>query len=352
MDSFERARRREQPLDAETLERFARQALARAAGSRFVGTGEPRRVLLAGDTHGNAGWLATLTKLAARHHCEGIVQLGDFGYWSHVPSGEKFLDEVERSLERQGIWLLVSPGNHDNHALLARHPQGPAGLITLRDRIAVAPFGSRWRWRCVRFGALGGAFSVDWAPAPLGLWPGRTPGWDWWPGLEEPNEADAARLGEAPLDILITHDAPIDADLGDKAPLAPEAEWRARQTRRLISDVVGRLRPSLVVHGHWHRRNSDVIGRLDPVLSEAAGRAVWAETRIEGLAHDKLASVYSWAVLCLDGEGMWRFVPGNRAGVDLERPSEPPCGAIATDATDASGVGAFVEPTSGAAGAT
>lgn len=318
MDVSFRAQRSRPALSPEEIERFSLEALARAARARFVGTGEPERVLLAGDTHRNAAWLATLAKLAARYHCEGIVQVGDFGYWSHVPYGERFLDEVERHLERYGVWLLVSPGNHDNHALLARHPRDANGLVAVRDRIAVAPFGTRWCWREVRFGALGGAFSIDWAPSPADLWSGRTPGWDWWPGLEEPQEADAARLGDEPLDVLVTHDAPLGTDLGDKAPLDPETEWRARQTRRLLSEVVSRLRPSLVVHGHWHRRNSDVIGRLDPELSEAAGRPVWAETRVEGLAADLQANAGAWAVLCLDGGGRYRFVPGSRAQVELK----------------------------------
>ncbi len=48
---------------------------------------EPRRVLLAGDTHGNGRWVGHLCKLARRHGCEVILQLGDFGFWPHTTAG-------------------------------------------------------------------------------------------------------------------------------------------------------------------------------------------------------------------------------------------------------------------------
>ena len=330
-------------------------ALARAASARFVGFGDPSRVLLAGDTHGNLRWMTTLARLADRHGCQGIVQVGDFGYWSHTAAGERFLDNVERQLERYGLWLVFSPGNHDNHELLARHRRDAGGMVVIRDRIVSAPFGTRFVWGGVRFATLGGAFSVDWAPDLEAGWAGRTPGVDWWPGLEEPSETDAQRRGDEPLDVLITHDAPDGVDLGPRVALRPEDEWRSLQTRKLLLSVVKRLHPKLVVHGHWHRRASSVVATTDPLRSEAEDQVVWSQgafqtrtatccaaarrgapaqvsggapnsaaadwkplwshTQVEGLAADIQANTGSWALLVLADDGSFRFVAGARAAV-------------------------------------
>ena len=293
------------PTDRLTCEATA---LGTAAKSVFVGCGNPERVLVAGDVHGNLSWAKTLVKLADRHQCQGIVQLGDFGYWSHTPEGERFLDNTERALAHYNLWLVFIPGNHENHELLRRNVLGADGFYHLRDHLAAAPFGARWSWRGVAFGALGGAFSIDYQR--------REPGTDWWPGLEEPGREDAARLGGAPLDVLLSHDAPAGARGLDAVGhvVATEAALR---TRVLLAEVVKGLRPSLVLHGHWHHRNSTTLSWVDPELTGAEGALTWSETVVEGLAADIQGDTRAWGVLCLDGPGSFRFVPGNIAERDL-----------------------------------
>lgn len=39
------------------------------------------RLLVAGDTHGNSWWLRCLADLAVELGCDGVVQVGDFGFW-------------------------------------------------------------------------------------------------------------------------------------------------------------------------------------------------------------------------------------------------------------------------------
>lgn len=64
------------------------------------------RVLLAGDTHGQAGWIKWLCKRAVSNDCEVILQLGDFGFWEHKPHGRVFLDDVARHLELPSLNVL------------------------------------------------------------------------------------------------------------------------------------------------------------------------------------------------------------------------------------------------------
>lgn len=62
--------------------------------------GDSARLLIAGDTHGNLDWIGTLCKLAARHGCQGIVQLGDFGFWP-----DQQIWRSERRLVINNRWL-------------------------------------------------------------------------------------------------------------------------------------------------------------------------------------------------------------------------------------------------------
>jgi hypothetical protein len=237
---------------------------------------DPGRVLVAGDTHGNAQWCAFLGVAAEHWDCPVVLQLGDFGYWPHVDAGQLFLDRVERVAERTGVTFVWVDGNHENHDALRQLTAGAPeadGFVAVRPHVRYAPRGHRWTWRGRRFGALGGAFSLDWRV--------RTPGQSWW-AEEVPTPADVERLGDEPLDVLVTHDAPLQRRERPLATPIPEADLAvARAVRRLLAGAVARTRPALVLHGHWHRRYS----------------AVHEGVRIEGYASDHEADERSFGIL-------------------------------------------------------
>ena len=239
---------------------------------------DPGRVLVAGDTHGNAKWCAFLGVAAEHWDCPVVLQLGDFGYWPHVDAGQLFLDRVERVAERTGTTFVWIDGNHENHEALRELTAGalaPDGFVDVRPHVRYAPRGHRWTWRGRRFGALGGAFSVDWRL--------RTPGRSWW-AEEVPTPSDVDRLGDEPLDVLVTHDAPMRPHSGP-VPDLPAADLEvARAVRRLLAGAVERTRPALVLHGHWHHRYSAEDDGL----------------RIEGFASDLEGDERSFAVLEVD----------------------------------------------------
>jgi hypothetical protein len=236
---------------------------------------DPGRVLVAGDTHGNAKWCAFLGVAAEHWACPVVLQLGDFGYWPHVDAGQLFLDRVERVAVRTGTTFVWIDGNHENHDALRELTAGEAavdGFVDVRPHVRYAPRGHRWRWRGRDFGALGGAFSVDWRL--------RRPGRSWWPE-EVPTPADVERLGDEPLDVLVTHDAPLRQQDHPAVPL-PDVDLEvARAVQRLITRAVRRTRPALVLHGHWHHRYS----------------AVEDGVRIEGFASDQQGDERSFGIL-------------------------------------------------------
>lgn len=236
------------------------------------------RVLFAGDWHGDEAWAAEVIGRAAAAGCGTVVQVGDFGFgffWLGDDPDEPgdwaprcpFARAVSSLATGAGVRVVFIDGNHDNHVLLGRlvelRPErSPEGFVLVEDGLWWAPRGHRWEWDGVRFGALGGAFSVDRQR--------RTTGLNFWPE-ETVSAADVARLGSAPLDLLVCHDAPV-----RPAGVEPLPRRLLREpdeaSRGHVAAAVAATAPRLVVHGHLHHRYSSEV----PVPGGTA--------RVEGLA--------------------------------------------------------------------
>ncbi|WP_444663593.1 metallophosphoesterase family protein [Cellulomonas sp. CW35] len=179
---------------------------------------------------------------AAAAGAQVVLHVGDLNVPAiGAPSIVKTLNE---KCARTGVVVLVSPGNHDDWDRIDAAPLDDAGLHVLGRHVRVIPRGARFEIAGRRFGALGGAVSV------LGrLVRGET----WWP-QEAITDEHVRLLGTAPLDVLLTHDAPAGVPLASgydpPADLVAEAdELRARLLRAVQS-----TRPRLVFCGHWHTR--------------------------------------------------------------------------------------------------
>lgn len=247
---------------------------------------EPRRLLVAGDVHGDAAWFDVLCRRAQDLGCDAVLQLGDFGYWPHLPGGAKFPRRVSSCATRFDLDVYWIDGNHENHAALRALPTGDGRAIEIVDRCWYLPRGHRWTWGGVRFGALGGAFSIDWRS--------RRPGSSWWP--EEVTTAeDVEALGSGALDVLVAHDAPAGVPLQGLA-LPDVDQVRSDEVRALVAAAVKATMPKLVLHGHWHRRHSFEL--TWPV--SGGGALDWAHTQVEGLASNIEHDHRAWGVLDLD----------------------------------------------------
>lgn len=236
----------------------------------------PVKVMLAGDWHGNQSWARFSCEIAARSGCRAIVQLGDFGLW---PGREDaWLDHVDGCARDAGLEVVWIDGNHENHDALDawRSSSDERGLVRMRDRVTWATRGSRWEWAGVRFGALGGAVSLDRFL--------RREGRSWWP-QESISSADVDRLGDSRLDVLVTHTPPTPAAPSSQRLPFPEAVLADdRIARRRVDEAIKRTAPALVAHGHLHVRYTSV-------------RDGWC---VEGLAHDKSTQAEALAVLELN----------------------------------------------------
>lgn len=236
-------------------------------------SGDRARLLIAGDTHGNDAFISYLAERANHHDCAGVVQLGDFGFWPdqrtwrterRVVLNDNWLTHVAGILSEHRLWMRVIDGNHDFHpGAAAAYPAGPDGVAPIRDGLLDwATRGSRWEWCGARFGALGGAASIDWRS--------RVPGLTWWP-TEEVTDDEVAHLGNDPVDVLFTHDAPIGTvERHVHSGISPDLP--SLRNRKKVQQARNNTRPALQVHGHFHTRYS--------------ARAQNPDGRVEGLAAD------------------------------------------------------------------
>lgn len=78
--------------------------------------------------------------------------------------------------------------------------------------------------------------------------------------------------------------------------LPAEDEARSDEVRRLVRAATEATRPKLVLHGHWHRRNSYELAW--PV--EQDGQLAWRSVQVEGLAADVQGDFQASGLLELD----------------------------------------------------
>ncbi|HEX9358637.1 MAG TPA: hypothetical protein VF933_33105, partial [Streptosporangiaceae bacterium] len=79
-----------------------------SAGDASTAPGGPRRIVVAGDWHGNQEWALSVIRrvpaLLAGESQRLILHLGDFGIWPDKP-GQIYLDRLSRALGEAGAEL-------------------------------------------------------------------------------------------------------------------------------------------------------------------------------------------------------------------------------------------------------
>jgi predicted phosphodiesterase len=211
------------------------------------------KVLFVGDVHGNTPFMRSMIAIAADNGIDTLMQVGDFGFWPHTASGQEFLAATEKAAAKAGVTVWWIDGNHENHSALGGLTRGSRVLLEISPHIKYLPRGCRWEWDGVRFGALGGAFSVDWRARRVGT--------SWWPD-EVITDNDVVALGSETLDVLITHDCPPGLDLASGWQLRRDDQAVCDAQRELIAEAIAATSPRLLIHGHWHLRHEAVLESL------------------------------------------------------------------------------------------
>lgn len=201
--------------------------------------------MVLGDCHGEGKFVRDKIFWAKKHGIERILQVGDWGIWTHEEEGVRFLDHVNAALRETGIKLYFLAGNHEQWDHLDWHeknsPKDYSGHTFIRSHILYTGRVNRWTWDNKVFQAVGGAYSIDRNRRVVGksLWLQETIPDNVVYGLE--------RAGRQ-ADYLFTHDAPTCVPM---ANLKPDIE---SEIHRQKMDRIGKaVRPNLWFHGHYHK---------------------------------------------------------------------------------------------------
>lgn len=218
-----------------------------------VNFSEFERIGVAGDWHGNTGWMKKAVKKFADVGVTHVLHVGDFGFWPGN-SGKKYLHKVNKELSLHGITLYVTLGNHEDYVQISALPEHPVleGFVYNPDypNIVVATRGARWSWNGVTFVSLGGANSIDAS--------GRTEGISWWKE-ERISLGDIYRtISGGHADIMISHDCPAGVNIfgshrDEKNGWYPTDIAYAQESREALRQAVDGVKPNILFHGHYHK---------------------------------------------------------------------------------------------------
>lgn len=210
------------------------------------------RFAVAGDWHGDLSIARAVIRTLKSEDIHLLLHVGDLAVRWPGPKKGRFDKRLGQLLDDADIEFLFIDGNHDNHKELRELSPLPDGTKRLSDQIRYLPRGAVIERQGIRIGGLGGAYSVD------RRW--RTEGKDLWADLEEPTPGEAERLmASAPVDVLLTHDAPASVQGLEGFTLPPEIASAAERTRGLLQRTVEVLQPALLFSGHWHQRRSQEL---------------------------------------------------------------------------------------------
>lgn len=221
---------------------------------------QPRRILVAGDWHGDIAWSEAVVRMLPRllpdESPRIVLHAGDFGIWPGR-AGEKFLFRLDRALAEVDAVCWFVDGNHEDIPQLHKLAGDPDTTepVAVRERITWLPRGHRWTWHGRTWLALGGARSVD-----RKIRIDRQ--YRWWPE-EAITDAQAARaIAGGPADVMLCHDAPSSVPL--RLP-PPDPGWTSADLalsdrhRERLQEVVDHVRPSHLLHGHYHLHHETTV---------------------------------------------------------------------------------------------
>ncbi|WP_084130651.1 metallophosphoesterase [Demequina sp. NBRC 110055] len=215
---------------------------------------------LLGDVHGNLPWLRHAIGHFQDRGIATIVQVGDLGVGMN-PRVSTDWDYIGQFMSDNGMQMLVAPGNHENYDLIASLKPRADGWLPFRDSILLAPRGHRTEHDGRSFVWLGGAASIDrlWRTKHHREWGAPM---SWWPGeaITDPDVDTTIAGGRA--DVMISHEAPYPVESIERR-LSPGVfpaldEAYAREVRERFTRAVAAVKPSLLIHGHYHHVVTDV----------------------------------------------------------------------------------------------
>lgn len=200
-------------------------------------------IMVIGDTHCDWDFLIKKLCYAKLNNCKDVIVCGDFGYWPDDVQGKQFLEILDFQIRKHfpDMKLYWVDGNHEDFSHIKKLPQSivseipqvkncfyiPRGVSTLIDHRNVMGFG--------------GAASVDRMYRELDV--------SWFNEEIITDEQINALRYIKNIDILITHDAPINPI---SSQLGYKNDINSDMNRQQIQKIVDIVQPEFLFHGHYH----------------------------------------------------------------------------------------------------
>jgi predicted phosphodiesterase len=256
----------------------------------------PIKILIAGDTHGEAKNVKH--KIFAAKTVGGverIVILGDFGlWWGH--DAIKYIEEINDSAKANNIQIFAIPGNHENYkwwnSIVENAPAHAHGWAYAASNVLLSPRVHDFYWGGRQFVVAGGAVSIDrqWREEYR-----RKKGKRIWSPDEQLTDEEVDKLlslrfanDYMQVDYLLTHDCSDRTPWGGR--LKPDIE--SLMHRKKIDKVLAGIKPNMHFHGHMHEK----YDWMNPVYPDYGPDTHWVQTY--GLECNN--DLESWGILDLD----------------------------------------------------
>lgn len=259
---------------------------------------DPVKVGIAGDWHGNTKWACHAIEQMApflkdeKHPV--IIHLGDFGFYPGK-WGDSFLTLVTETLEKHNITLWAIDGNHENHPWLKskarKLKEENLDMPGLFPDACVYPITANIAWMSRGFRMtihdkewlfLGGAASLDREYRQKLHENGGSE--SWWPEEVISREEADRVMSTGHADVMITHECPsiVTHSFPDFGFSHKDIAY-SQEHSELLTEIVFRVKPSYLIHGHLHR------------TYERPVETSWGTLRVTGLDCD--GTKYNWAIL-------------------------------------------------------
>lgn len=182
-----------------------------------------KNIKIISDIHGNFKEVSTWLEPDTLY-----LQVGDFGYWPHIPS----MQQAKDLKLPEGSVMYTCMGNHENWDELDKFGYE---ITEIADRIFYVPFGTILEFFGKKILFVGKAASIDKNQ--------RIPYMSWWP-QEVPSYKDIDRINwDEKIDWVISHTTPHKFETlhGFYDP-----------TRDTLDEILVRMKPQKWFAGHFH----------------------------------------------------------------------------------------------------
>lgn len=198
-------------------------------------------ILFCGDSHCDFMFLHARLEKAKENMIENVIVCGDFGYWPNDPKGFCFLSYLNTFMKekftRQKLYWV--DGNHEDFNSIKKLPQNEIYEIPEVERCFYIPRGCVVEIDSRKIMGFGGAVSIDKQYRVVN---------ESWFIEESITDEQISKLNHDKVDILVTHDAPLNI-LREDYKNDIESSINREQVKK-ICDIVN---PSILIHGHYHK---------------------------------------------------------------------------------------------------